>query len=241
MTVAAAVNEAIRGFKPGEIFGCEDLPQYREAPEAVARALSRLAAQDKLKRLSKGQYYVPKRGVLGSLKPADSELLRRALYRKGQLNGYVTGAALYNQLGLTTQVPRTITLATNGARKVQDFGTIRIKSVPSRAPVRQSEVLLLQYLDAIRDIKRIPDSNPDDTADSLAKRLSDLPEKQRERLQKLALNYYNASTRALLGLLLTSIDVVPNPELRQSLNPLSRYAIGLSKIRWPNKLDWAIE
>jgi len=129
MTIAATVNEAIKRFKPGEIFGCDDLPAYQEAPETVVRTLSRLTAQNKLKRLSKGQYYIPKRGVFGTLKPSDNEIIRSALYRKGRLNGYVTGAALYNQLGLTTQIPKTVTLAINGARQEKDYGTIRIKSV----------------------------------------------------------------------------------------------------------------
>jgi len=68
-----------------------------------------------------------------------------------------------------------------------------------------------------------------------------LTDKQVQRLQALALKYYNASTRALLGMLLTSIGIDPKPALRRSLNPLSRYAVGLSDARWPQKSEWSIE
>jgi hypothetical protein len=178
--------------------------------------------------------------VFGALKPTDSELIRNALYRNGRLNGYVTGPALYNRLGLTTQVPKTITVAINGARQDKDFGTIRIKSVPSRAPVKKSDVPLLQYLDAMRDIKKIPDSNPDDVAERIANQVRELSAPQVQRLQRLALTYYNAATRALLGLLLSRNTGALDAALRASLNPLSRYAIGLDAERWPDKVDWNI-
>ena len=240
MSIAAAVNESIKRQVPGQIFGCQDVPAYRHAPEAVVRKLGRLAAENKLKRLAKGRYYVPKQGVLGALKPTDNELIRDALYRNGRLNGYVTGPALYNRLGLTTQVPKTITVAINGARRDKDFGTIRIKSVPSRAPVKKTDVPLLQYLDALRDIKKIPDSTPDAAAESIGSQLRELPETQARRIQRLALNYYNAATRALLGVLLEQNDQALDPTLRASLNPLSRYAIGLDPARWPNAAGWYI-
>ena len=240
MSIATAVNESIKRLEPGQIFGCRDVPAYRDAPETVVRTLGRLTAENKLKRLAKGRYYVPKQGVLGALKPTDNELIRDALYRNGRLNGYVTGPALYNRLGLTTQVPKTITVAINGARQDKDFGTIRIKSVPSRAPVKKTDVPLLQHLDALRDIKKIPDSTPNAVAASLGNQLRELPEPQVRRIQRLALNYYNAATRALLGLLLEQDDQALDPALRASLNPLSRYAIGLDAARWPNAAGWYI-
>lgn len=49
------------------------------------------------------------------------------LYKDGRLRGYITGLSLFNQLGLTTQVPRTVTLAINGGRQEKEFGTIKTK------------------------------------------------------------------------------------------------------------------
>ncbi|MDE0061594.1 MAG: DUF6088 family protein [Gammaproteobacteria bacterium] len=240
MSIAAQVYESVMRLEPGRIFGCSDMPGYRDAPLAVVRALGRLADKNKLKRLAKGRYYVPKEGMLGFLKPADSELVRNSIYRNGRLIGYVTGVALYNRLGLTTQTPKTVTVAINGARQQKDYGTIRIKLVPSRAPVRRSDVPLLQYLDALRDLKKIPDAYPTEALELIAGRLSSLTNGQIESLQRLALKYYNAATRAVLGLILSRIGQTLDPALQGSLNPLTRYDIGLDSKRWADKSAWFI-
>ncbi|PCI45027.1 MAG: hypothetical protein COB51_09410 [Moraxellaceae bacterium] len=88
-----------------------------------------MVSDKRLERLSKRKFYVPKKGLLGKRKPSDNELIRAVLYENGRLRGCVTGAALYNRPGLTTQVPRTVTVAFNGGRQERAFGTIRIKTV----------------------------------------------------------------------------------------------------------------
>ncbi len=237
MSIAATVNQTVEGFAPGRIFGYSDLPAYREAPGAAVRALSRLAEMSQITRVAKGRYCKPKQGVLGVLKPTDQELIRDMLYRNGRLRGYVTGPALYNRLGLTTQIPKTVTIALNGARQEKDFGTIRIKFIPSRAPVKKIDVPLLQYLDALRDVKKVPDADPEEVLEIIARQLADADV---SRIQRLALNYYNAATRALLGLLLTRNGQPLDARLRASLNPLTRFNIGLDGNAWADKKDWYI-
>lgn len=242
MSIAACINRAVERFEPGRIFGYSDLaPYYQKAPGAVVRALSRLTQEKKVTRIAKGRYCKPKRGLLGALKPTDNEVLRDTLYRDGRLRGYVTGPALYNRLGLTTQIPKTVTVALNGARQEKDFGTIRIKTVPSRAPIRKTDVPMLQYLDVLRDVKNVPDANPGDVLAAIAERFATLSDADVNRLQKLALNYYNAGTRALVGLLLTRNGQGIDPKLRGSLNPLTRFKIGLDADTWRDKTDWYIQ
>lgn len=240
MSIAATVNQTIEGFQLGRIFGYRDLPAYSNAPSAVAQAIVRLADAEKVKRLAKGRYYVPKQGMFGELKPTDRELIRDVLYRDGKLRGYVTGVALYNRMGLTTQVPKTVTVAINGGRQEKDFGTIRIKSITSRAPVRKTDVLLLEYLDVLRDAKKIPDADPQTAIEMIANRTATLTDKEVKRLQKLAVEYYNAATRALLGLILTRNNQPIEKKLRQSLNPLTRFEYALDPQLWPNKRNWYI-
>ena len=241
MSIAASINRAVERFEPGRIFGYSDLAPYREAPGAVARALSRLAQENKVTRVAKGRYCKPKQGLLGPLKPADDELIRDTLYRDGRLRGYVTGAALYNRLGLTTQIPKTVTIALNGARQEKDFGTIRIKTVPSRAPIKKADVPLLQYLDVLRDVKNVPDADPGDVLKTIAERVAVLSDADVSRLQRLALDYYNAGTRALVGLLLTRNGQRIDPKLRGSLNPLTRFRVGLDTDTWCDKTNWYIQ
>ena len=54
-------------------------------------------------------------------------------------------------MGLTTQMPRTIALAVNGATRTRDFGTIRMKLLSRRAPISESTVPSLEVLDVLRD------------------------------------------------------------------------------------------
>ena len=102
------------------------------------------------------------------------------------------------------------------------------------------QIRAARLLTSMRDIKKIPDSTPNAVAEAIGNQLRELPESQVRRIQRLALNYYNAATRALLGLLLEQNDQALDPALRTSLNPLSRYAIGLDAARWPNAAGWYI-
>jgi len=241
MSISAIIKQRIAQFEPGQVFGYGELSVYQDAPSAVVKAMSRLLKNGEIKRLSKGQFYKPRQGIFGELKPSDSELLKTILYKDGQLRGYVTGVALYNQLGLTTQLPRTITVAVEGSRQEKDFGTLRTKLVKSRAPVKAADVKLLQYLDVLRDINDIPDADTNETLASMAKRFSQLDDKQIKRAKNLARNFYTAKVAALTGYLLEYTGKDNSRSLKKSLNPLTQFKIGLDKEQWPESRTWNIQ
>ena len=174
MSIAQTVEKSVESIPAGKIFSYQELPSYAKSPGAVIKAISRLVEEKRLERFSKGKFYVPKKGLLGSRKPSDSELLRSMLYKDGRLRGYITGLSLFNQLGLTTQVPRTVTLAINGGRQEKEFGTIKIKMQVTRVPIEEMDVPLLQYLDALKEIKSIPDSDINLSLKILRKKISEL-------------------------------------------------------------------
>ena len=87
MSIAAAVNQAIERAPAGRIFGYEVFPQYREAPEAVVRAVNRGVENRRLKRVAKGRFYKSRRGALGDVPVSDQECLRDAMYRDGRRVG----------------------------------------------------------------------------------------------------------------------------------------------------------
>lgn len=241
MSVQSQVRKWVSQFSPGNVFSYRELPLYAEAPEAVVKAVSRMAQEGELRRLSKGNFYRPKRGLLGEQKPSDSEKLKILLLRAGRRVGYVTGAQLYNRLGLTTQVPKTVTVALTGTRQKKDLGTLRVKLVPSRAPISEQTIPLLELLDALKDIRRIPGATPSSALALLGKRVQKLDSDPRTQLCQLAINYYPSTTRALLGLLLDTLQLVESKELKASLNPLSRYKTGLDVEKWPKVRDWKIQ
>ena len=240
MSIAAAVNQTIDRIPPGQIFGYDVFPQYQEAPGAVVRAVNRSVESKRLKRVSKGRFYVPRKGVLGDTPLSDEARLRDELYRNGQRCGYVTGPALHNRLGLTTQVPKTITVATNRAAQTKNFGTIRIKLTPRRVPISDSVVPLLEILDVLRDLKQLADAGIGRVLKTLSRSLMDLAPAERKYLQRLALDYYNAGTRAVLGMLLTRNGQEILPTLRSSINPTTRFILGIDSGKWPEGRAWNI-
>lgn len=239
MSISQAVIRRINAIPPGQVFGYRDLPDYTEAPLAVAQAMSRMVSAGRVQRLSKGKFYVPRKGIMGPRKPSDNALVRSVMYDGERLRGYVTGLALFNRLGLTTQVPRTITVAAKKGRQKKDFGTICIKTVPSRFPVREEDVPLFEILDVLREIKSIPDTDFNQVLRTMEGRVFSLSAAERTRLVALASEYDTPQVRALLGLILDSggQDVAT---LKKTLNPTTVYKLSIDKDAWPLAKDWNI-
>ena len=63
----------------------------------------------------KGIYYIPKKNIFGTMSlPKDKIIKYKYLMTKDdKIKGYITGAKLFNDAGLTTQVPNTIDIVTN--------------------------------------------------------------------------------------------------------------------------------
>ncbi len=240
MSIAAEVNRIIDRRPAGRIFGYEVFPQYREAPGAVVRAVNRSVESRRLKRVAKGRFCKPRTGALGDIPVGDGERVRDALYRGGKRVGYVTGTALCNRLGLTTQVPKTIAVAVNRATQTKDFGTIRMKLLSRRTPISDATVPLLEVLDVLRDARKVPDANVGRVLLAMTRRLMEFTPAERSRLQRLALDYYNPGTRALLGMLLTRCEVEVLPALGTSLNPTTRFDLGVDGDDWPEAQAWNI-
>ena len=240
MSIAASVKQTIERLPSGRIFGYEVFDDYQTAPDAVVRTVSRCVDEQRLKRLSKGRFYTPKQGVLGPMTVSDDELLRDVLFRRGKRCGYITGPALYNRLGLTTQIPKTVMVAANRTAQTKDFGTIRIKYTPRRAAISDSNVPLLEILDVLRDAKKVPDAKVDKVVNVIAGRIGDLAPSELKKLQKLAVEYYNASTRAVLGAILERIGQPVSLALRRSVNPTTRFKLGMNLNAWPEALTWNI-
>jgi len=202
--------------------------------------LSRLRSEGRIVRLAKGKYYKPEESRFGKLRPRESAIVEAMTTRNGKKFGYLTGLSVYNRLGLTSQVSNVLEIATSKQLPSRDIEGYKIKYRQRNLPIKEVDIPLLQLLDAIRDIKRIPDASPNDVLKVLVKRVADLSEKDRGRLVSLAL-YYNPATRALVGALLEQIGAdVSTRKIAASLNALSKYKIGIDEQLLPNKADWSI-
>lgn len=226
MRIKPLVEKEITQFEPGKVFTYRDLTPFISNPETTVKAIGRLVENGDIKRFAKGQFYRPKQGLFGEMKLSDTEKLKIFLYQDGERKGYVTGASLYNRLGLTTQIPRTITIASNRSPQRKELGTIKVKLVKAKAPVTESNKEYLEILDVLSDIKKIPDSSPSAVIKVIANKLKRLKKDDLYELINLA-SFYSPVTRALLGLLTEKINKDLAANIKKQLNPTTHYNIGL--------------
>jgi Family of unknown function (DUF6088) len=233
--------QRLHQLTPGQIVRFSDFEELGLSAPAVASALNRLTRTGQVQRVAKGRYRVAPTGRFGPVPPSEQQILASLLQAPatGSLE-YPTGAAIFNRLGLTTQVPREIEIATPRPKPARQIGTVRVRYVRNAGAGRPEEIALRQLLDALRRIKRVPDARPANVLLHLREMVRQLPAAEKRRLVDLALTY-NPATRALLGALLEQVgESTLATALRQSLNPLSTYRLGLSAADLPNRDPWRI-
>lgn len=239
MNIAEQIRKTIIKLPEDKTFGYADLGIAKEDYQTSAKALERLQKQGLIKKMSKGIFYKPIKTVFGDLQPNDSEQLKPYLFKNGKRIAYITGESLYNQMNLTTQMAFRIKIASNRRINI-DKGAIKAKSVKSYAEVTEENYQLLGFLDAIKDIKKIPDCTVANAVKILSKRLESLEDKKVEELIKYAL-LYPPRVRALLGAMLQNIDENRNTQkLKESLNPITKFELGLNERDLPTLKNWYI-
>lgn len=201
------------------------LADFRDLPvSAVAQALSRLAQQGKIERLSKGIYYHSRDTAFGKSKPNPAQI--RELIPK-DTTVFPSGIAAANLLGFTTQNAARSEVATSALslpRKLVGADTV----IHGRRPdawsgLSETDAAILDFL---RRSGRTSGLAPDETVHRL---LSLFSGKDRfDRLLKVA-DTEPPRVRAMLGAI--GEQLAPGSpalqRLRSSLNPLSRYDFGI--------------
>lgn len=189
-------------------------------------------------RYAKGQYYRPKNSRFGPLPLSEGAILYTLTTEAGEVSAYLTGAALYNQLGLTTQVPATIKVTTAKPRRTRPK---RVAFVVRPALELASDVPLLQWLEVLRDLRHIPDARPGKVLAQVQRFVKSLAQAERHRLVELAGCQAPPRVRAVLGALLElQGDKQGAAILQATLNPLSTFRLGLSNAVLPNAPQWRI-
>ncbi len=239
-STAHIVRKKVEKIQPGEVFAYSSFNLDKSEDLSLAKSLSRLTKEGAIIRLARGKYYKPKNTSFGKLRPSESALVEALTKRNNERVGYLTGTSVYNRLGLTSQVSNTLVIATSKPLPPKSLEGYRVKYVKREFDIRDQDIPLLQILDAVRDIKSIPDSSPDEALKILISRIKQFSVEDRNQLLKLALNY-NAATRSLLGAVMQQyVSRAPVNKLADSLNKLSSYEIGVSENILPNKSDWNI-
>jgi hypothetical protein len=231
MNVTDYIAGKIERLPKGYVFTYADFITEVNNKEAVIKALNRMVASGKIMKLAKGKYYKPETTPFGNLQPDQKQVVKDLLEENGKVIGYLTGYSIYNQLGLTTQVSNTIQIGRNQVRPNFKRERYTISFVKQKNTITKENISLLQLLDAIRYIKKIPDATIELSFKRFLAILKDLSENEKNLLVRLALKYPPV-TRALIGAMLEALQQgkVTEP-LFKSLNPITKYKLtGATKV-----------
>lgn len=231
MNVTDYISGKIERLPKGYVFTYADFTPEVNKKEAVIKALNRMVAKGKIMKLAKGKYYKPETTPFGDILPDQKQVVKDLLEDNGKVVGYLTGYSIYNKLGLTTQLSNSIQIGKNEIRPKFKRERYTISFIKQKNTITKENIPLLQILDAIRYIKKIPDTKLKKSGKRFISILNNLPEKDEALLVKLALKY-PPSTRALLGAMLDQLGQTSKTDiLYKSLNPITKYKLpGISEV-----------
>ena len=224
MKITEYIAITINRFPKGYVFTYDDFISKVNERQAVIKALNRMAASGKIAKLSKGKYYKPESTPFGDILPSQKQVVKDLLEENGKPVGYLTGYSIYNKLGLTTQVSNTIQIGKNDIRPNFKRERYTIAFIKQKNTITKESIPLLQILDAIRYIKKIPDSNTRSSCLRFLEIVKGLNEKEISILIRSAMKYPPA-TRALLGVILDENKTTSTDTLYNSLNPITKYKL----------------
>lgn len=241
MSTSRLIEKRIEKIEPTKVFTIEDLDFPHEWWENVRVKLGRMVKQGLIDKVGRGKYYKPKLSVFGAIGPDQSEIVKDLLYDNGKISGYLTGYSIWGQMGLTSQISNIIVVGTSRRRDPMKRGIYKVRFIIQPNRITIENIHLLQILDSLKLIKQIPDTTIDKSVEVLIHHISKLDEIKLNMLVKTALKY-PPRVRALLGAIL---DTIGNDKLafnlKNSLNPTTTYAIGVSPSLLKNLQNWNIE
>ena len=242
MVLSRTIRNRVNRIRNLQLFSTEAIRQSNESLFAVSKELSRMIERGELRRYSKGVYYKPELSQFGELKPSTNDVLRFLMYDGNKRIGYVTGARTHNYLGISTQIPDTVTIATNRQKRSGKFGRVMIQYVKCYANPNEKNIPLLQVLDTIKDIGKIQDSSTYNSIEILSKIIKDIPLNEKRLLLGLVKNY-PPRVVALTGYILENIShhkETKLEDLKQSIAGKGKFLINSKKLPFGNNENWNI-
>ena len=228
MSVKDTIQQQIESFDNEQIFTIEELKFPKKNTFSVANALSTLQKEGYINRLARRFYYKPRKSsVTGNPLPINGGKLVN--YFATSSNGYLTGTDVYRQMGLTTQMSFVYTIATTQKRKKLTAENHQMQFVKAYCKPTENNIHLLRILDAIQDLKNIPDCPIDGAVELLLTQISKLSLSEISEFVKCA-KHYPPRVRAVVGALLLQLKYEKEATiLQKTINPLSKFDVGISE------------
>ena len=240
MNIAEYIRKRIDRLPKGYIFTYEDFNADVKKKEAIVKALNRMVESGKISKLAKGKYFKPEKTPFGVLQPSQEQIVKDLLDEDGKTVGYLTGYSVYNKLGLTAQVSNVIQIGKNETRPKFKRERYTISFIKQKNTITKKNIPLLQILDSIKYIKKIPDTNIKTSCLRFLEIFKELNLDDKKELIRLSLKY-PPSTRALVGALLDEIQENSITfTLKESLNPITKYELSNANEVLTKSSDWNI-
>lgn len=237
MLVMKKIRERVKGISEGKIITLQSFSKSL-SKQAVVLGLSRLYQEGVLAKLEKGKYYRPKKSIFGLIGPSEDEIVNTLLDEmKG--DAYVSGGAIFNKMGLTTQISNEIVVVGGKYNRKKKIGNLNVRYQRSTFKIIKKYIKFYQILDALKEVKKIPGSDVSSNLLILKKMILGLSRDDQKKLSEISF-YYKPMVRALLGAILEETKIDSIQKIKKSLNILTNYIIKFDSSILPNKKNWNI-
>ena len=255
MFTAEKVRLNIRKMKPGTVFLVSDLPTYNEQKIATVKAVNYyyLSTIQKEKygsvsKIADGMYYKEENGVLGKLPPTYDSVLHALTYSKNKKVGFVSGHQLFNQKGLSTQVPAITTVVTSKKSPAKiNFAGIKIEIIKKTEAIKEKDIKRYEFEYILNNLSRVQSTEFEKISESLSDYI-ELVSHDRRQFKKLFNHLQYKKTKALLGALIEDYQEIYNKnddsilnEIKKDLSSRSKYRLGNVSSYINHKKEWNIE
>lgn len=169
----------VNNFELNEPIILSDLKIDGMSYDNLRQQMKKLVDDGKVRRYENGVYYLPKQSILNldlGLNP-ETVLEYKYLTEDGKECGYMTGLMVFNQLGLTSQVPMVYEIATNKATnnyRETTVGKSRLIIKKPRTTVTKENYKILQFLDLILDVDIFSEVEGKELNNRLSKYMRDM-------------------------------------------------------------------
>ncbi|MGV8907224.1 MAG: hypothetical protein ACOH15_11570 [Acetobacterium sp.] len=208
MNIAQIVRERIEKYEDTEpILFREITYDMDEHKSAAYVAINRMINEKRIEQFEKGVYYKPKKTKYGTLQIDRQKLVQKKyIERDNEPTGYITGPELWNQWGLTSQIPKRIWIAKNIRQKRVDED-LNVLLVKAKGLIRKDTIKALQYLDVLDQLEMIPDT----TIDTALKKIIEIFKNNFDEEGKLLIleesKKYSKQVQVLVGLIAEAADI----------------------------------
>ena len=157
----------LENYKAAEPIFFSDIVIEGISKSAISQQFKKLCDEGKLTKYEKGIYYIQKKSRLNGAIGINADMVARYKYiaRRGKIDGFYSGNAFANQIGISTQVPNKVEIVSNNiAAKIREIpiGKRTFIVRKSNITVTEENVYVLQMLELLKNLDTYLDEDYND-------------------------------------------------------------------------------